>query len=367
MNVIHLQNLGGIGGIAVLTRDIAMKSKEKNYFYFVFEGGDIAEQIKEYSPVFVAEGSHKRIFKEAKRFYAYCKNNNADVIIEHTGTAIGLTCALYAKRRLKNARLILYWHSNASFFDKKGVKGNVEVFLKRLAYKKCNAVAAISNSVKSSYLKVYGYKKDKISVVYNGINTSKFFSSRLDCCGKLPLNIIYVGRVFKPKGIHLLIGAINLMDGETKQKIRVKIVGQDRGDYTERMIKKTAELGLDGIIEFTGARLDVPELLAGADLFIHPAICEEGFGITLAEAMASYVPCLAFRLGAIPEVIDENKNGFIVDDISIEGLKEAIINALDIYENSPALYLEMRNCARKKAETFSIENTLTTLESLYKE
>lgn len=364
MNIIHLQNLGGIGGIAVLTRDIARVSKENNFFYFVYEGGDIAEQIKEFAPVCVADESRKSFLKAAKHFASYCKSNNADIIIEHTGTAIGLFSALYAQKKL-GAKLIIYWHSNASFFEKQGLKGKIEVFLKRYAYKKCAAAAAISNSVKLSYIETYKFTKDKIAVVYNGIDCNKFFSERLDNNGALPFNIIYVGRVFKPKGIHVLINAINKLDEETRNNIKIKIVGQDRGTYTEQMIQKTKDLSLENTIEFLGARLDVPELLANADLFVHPAICREGFGITLAEAMAAYVPCIAFKLGAIPEVIDDGVNGFIVEDVSSDALKEQIEESYKIYAENPDKYKELRINARKKAETFSIEATVQTLEELY--
>lgn len=366
MNIIHLQNLGGVGGIAVLTRDIAMVSKENNFFYFTFEGGDIAEQIKAFSPVEIADASHKNLLKEAKRFTGYCKKNGADVIVEHTGTAIGLFSALYAKRALKNAKLIIYWHSNASFFDKRGINGSIEVFLKRLAYKKCDAAAAISNSVKASYLEVYKYKKDKISVVYNGIECKKFYSKRIND-PSLPFNIIYVGRVFKPKGIHLLINAINKLSDEIKENIKVKIVGQDRGTYTEQMMEKTKKLGLEELVTFTGMRHDIPDLLSEADLFVHPAICKEGFGITLAEAMAAHVPCAAFNLGAIPEVIDDQINGFIIDAVNSDALAAEIEKAYKLFKYEPEKYVLLRSNARKKAETFSIENTVAALERLYKD
>lgn len=55
-----------------------------------------------------------------------------------------------------------------------------------------------------------------------------------------------------------------------------------------------ARLHLEDKVQFLGSRTDVPQLLQAADLFVHPATCQEGFGITLIEAMASGVPCLAF-------------------------------------------------------------------------
>lgn len=364
MNTVHLQNIGGIGGIAVLTRDIAMVSKENNFFYFVYEGGEIAEQIKEYAPVYVANEKRNDILSAVKNFTRYCRENKIDVIVEHTGTAVGLSCALYAQKKL-NLKLIIYWHAVSGEIVNKGIKRRIEYSLKRRAYKKCFAAAAISNCVKESYLKAYGYKEDKITVIYNGINCSKFFTNRIENGSPLPFRIIYVGRVFASKGIHVLINAISRLDREIQKNITVKIVGQDRGTYTEEMMELTKQKGLDGVIEFTGARLDIPELLSESDLFIHPAICEEGFGITLAEAMASYLPCIAFRKGAIPEVIDDRINGFIVDEAKSESLAKAIENTYKLFIENREEYNIFRENARKKAETFSIERTVKTLEELY--
>jgi glycosyltransferase involved in cell wall biosynthesis len=169
--------------------------------------------------------------------------------------------------------------------------------------------------------------------------------------------------VFYSKGIHVLIDAISKLPSDIN--ISVKIVGNDHDGYTEKMKEKATSLGLDDKIEFTGVRLDVPELLADADIFIHPAVCEEGFGITLAEAMASYLPCIAFKRGAIPEIIDNGENGFVIDRISADLLAKTIEDAYNLFKTDD--YDQYKINARKKAEFFSVENALCQLEGIYYE
>lgn len=362
MNIVHLQLSGGIGGISVLTRDLAKISENNNIFYFLFEGGVIADDMeKNGSLVHIEDGRHFDFIGEARKFTKFCKKNNADVIIAHSGSPICRFLGLYAKKHMKNTKFFVYFHSNAldtSYKNK--IKYYIDAFIEKSAFKACDYGIAISKSVKDSFIKKYNLDKNKIKVVYNGIECNKFYSERLDADDN-KLNIIYVGRIFASKGIHILIDAINLLPHDIN--ISVKLVGRDHDGYTEMMKERVNKLKLNDKIEFTGARLDVPELLAQSDVFIHPAIWREGFGISMAEAMAAYLPCIAFNKGAIPEIIDNKINGFIVDTVDARHLADAIKKVYDIHNTEE--YKAMRLNARQKAETFSIEKLTLQLERIY--
>lgn len=362
MNIVHLQLSGGIGGISILTRDIAKASDNNNIFYFLFEGGVIADDMaKNGSEVYVENGRHFAFLSEAIKFTKFCKKHKADVIIAHTGSPICRFLGFFAKKHMKHVKFLLYFHSNAlssSYHNK--MKDFLDASIEKAAFRACDSGVAISNSVKAGAAEKYGFNPDKIKVVYNGINCEKFYSERLDTKDD-KLNIIYVGRVFREKGTHILIDAISAC--KCKNKIDVKIVGHDHGGFTEKMKNKADRLGLNDIITFTGPQTDIPKYLAQSDVFIHPAICLEGFGITLAEAMAAYLPCIAFNRGAIPEIIDNGENGFIVDQIDANKLAAAIDEVYALYGTQK--YTEMRMHARKKAQTFSIETVVKELEALY--
>lgn len=362
MNIVHLQLSGGIGGISILTRDIAKESDNNNIFYFLFEGGVIADDMaKNGSLVHIENGKHFAFLSEARKFTSFCKKNKADVIIAHSGSPICRFLALYAKKHMKNVKLLVYYHSNAlsSTYGNK-IKDYIDSLIEKYTFKVANYGVAISQSVKDSFVKKYGLCPDKIKVVYNGINCEKFYSNRLNTDDD-KLNIIYVGRIFAEKGIHILIDAINAC--KNKNNIKVTIVGHDHGGFTEKMKEKTDNLGLNHIITFTGPQTNIPKYLSQNDVFIHPAICLEGFGITLAEAMASYLPCIAFNRGAIPEIIDNEKNGFIIDKADVQTLANMIDRVYTLHGTQK--YTEMRINARKKAQIFNIDNVVKELETLY--
>ena len=362
MNVVHLQLSGGIGGISVLTRDIALKSSNNNIFYFLFEGGEIADHLKaEGSPVQVENDKNASFVKAAKKFVAFCKKNKADVIICHTGSPITRFILFYCKKHYNKAKLILYLHSNAAdtVYPNK-IKQTVSRYLLKSAHNAADYCVAISKSVKQSYIDMYGFDENKCRVVYNGIDLNKFYTNRLDSVDCI-FNIIYVGRIIPVKGVHLLLDA--MAKNSANDNIKLTIVGNAYDDYGEKLQKQVQNLGIENKIEFTGPRLDIPDLLANADLFVHPAIWDEGFGITLAEAMASYLPCVAYNKGAIPELIDNNINGIIVDDCNAQELAAAIERLYSIKDSQE--YKNMRINASKKAQLFSIEKCRDRLESLY--
>lgn len=83
------------------------------------------------------------------------------------------------------------------------------------------------------------------------------------------------------------------------------------GDTRRAVEAQVALAGLASSVRFLGGRLDVPELLAAADVFVF-ASETEGFGLSVLEAMAASVPVVAFRLPALEEFVGDGTGGFLV-------------------------------------------------------
>jgi len=198
--------------------------------------------------------------------------------------------------------------------------------------------------------------KDTIKVIPNAIDTNKFkpnIKHREDY-------ILYVGRLVRRKGVHILIKATKILRdmGFTN---RVLIAG--RG-YFEHYLKLLAS-EIDNIL-FLGevSEYRKTKLYAGAKIFVLPSIVGESFGVVLLEALSSGTPVVATNVGGVPEVVKNGSEGFLVDPGEPHKLAEAIAEIL----SSEELWLKMSINARKKAvEKFSIETVGRLYEQIYTE
>lgn len=359
MNVMHLQLSGGIGGISVLCKDINRLSNNKNYFYFIFEGGCVADEIQQDCGIVESPcEKHSAYLSGAIRFAKYCKKHNIDVIICHTGAPICRFYLIIAKMLNKNAKTILYLHANAEGYDRRDIKIIIDKKILQKAHKISDVSVAISESVKDSFVELCNFNPDKVKVVYNGTDISRYYRTEEE---NSTFEIIYTGRVFHSKGPDLLIKAVSKLDDD--MDFHLSMIGCFENEYTEQIKNLAKKLYVYDKITFYGFKRDIPKFLSQADLFVHPARCREGFGITLIEAMSAHLPCVAFDRGAMNEIITDGYNGFLVEKLSSDDLAEAIKKCYDLYKNGG--YEQMRNNAYESVQRFSIENTVKSLEELY--
>lgn len=359
MKVIHLMLTGEPGGIEMLSYSIARHSGNENIMWFLFRGGSVAEQMKAAGiPVVISNTPRYRWGRSMKNFVRYCREEKVDVVINHMDSPVACAHVLTLKRAVPDIKIFGYLHNDVR---------NMTVGLKkRLGYipfikamhRCCDKVFAISEFVKSAGMAAYGLPAEKIAVVYNGVDVTRFSGigpresdSRME--------LIFVGRLIRDKGVHLLLEALSRLEPEFD--CHATIVGS--GPEYDALVQQAEALQLQEKVNFLGKRMDVPELLWQADWFVHPAICQEGFGITLIEAMAAGIPCIAFNGGAIPEIIDHGKDGYLVEMGSVEAMAEAIRQAYR--QHNTDAYRQMSAAAIKKAKTFHIRDMVRQLESFY--
>lgn len=122
--------------------------------------------------------------------------------------------------------------------------------------------------------------------------------------------LLFVGRMSEEKGLTLAIEAAKSVD--LPLIIAAKV---DRHD--KRRFEEEVEPQLNDRIKWVGEvdEHQRNELMSKAMCLLHPVMFREPFGLTLIEAMACGCPVIAFRRGAIPEIIRDGETGFIVEDL----------------------------------------------------
>ena len=141
---------------------------------------------------------------------------------------------------------------------------------------------------------------------------------------------------------------------------RLMLVGD--GPERGRLMQRARELRVAGSICLLGARADFADYLKHADAFLLPSE-SESFGVAALEALSCGVPVVAYRVGGVPEVVDE-ESGRLVEPFDVAALSAATIEIL----TDSGLREEMGRAARARVEeTFRREPALTRYESHYRE
>lgn len=158
------------------------------------------------------------------------------------------------------------------------------------------------------------------------------------------------------KGLPVLVRACARLR-ERGVRFRCDVVGEGpmRGELEELI----AGLGLEEAVRLRGAvpQGRVPDLLAGADLFVLPSVVQpdgqtEGIPVALMEAMAAGLPVVGSRLSGIPELVEDGVHGRLLVPGDPEALADAVEGLLADPERAAALGREGR---RKVERDFSLE------------
>lgn len=159
-----------------------------------------------------------------------------------------------------------------------------------------------------------GISAGKMVVIHNAIDTEEFSptgeAESIKMAQRSIRQILYLGRIVKQKGIETLIDAM-VLARKTDDRLRLLVVGNLRGDHSatieyQQRLQNYARGKLGEAVEFRPATPNVVELYRLADLVVLPAEWDEPFGRVVIESMACGVPCLASRVGGIPEILNKS-------------------------------------------------------------
>ncbi len=238
-----------------------------------------------------------------------------------------------------------------------------------------NKNIVISNSIKDSLIYRKFASSEKISVIYNGIDTSKFTITREEAqqiierkIGKRIYDHPVVGMVanFSPQKDHeSVIKAASIVKARIPD-ILFLFVGSEKRYVGEGKIEKLKALAdsynVKENIIFFGEYQNVHEIIPRFDIGI---LCSnfEGFGNAIVEYMAAGKPVVGTKIGGIGEIIKDAENGFLITQNNAEELADKIITLL----TNKKMALEMGGRAKIYAErNYSLEVWVKNIFDLYK-
>jgi glycosyltransferase involved in cell wall biosynthesis len=240
------------------------------------------------------------------------------------------------------------------------------LLLERILGRVTAARICVSRDIMEIRAKREGTHWQKLKYIPNAVDQSRFARSGKGRAAVLaefgwppddPL-VVSIGRLVTAKHYPLLVEVIGLVR-ERFPGVRCLIVGEGRcrGEIMERI----RALGLAEHVLLPGARADIAELLAAADVFVLSSI-REGLPVALLEAMAAGTAVAATSVGGIGEVVVDGESGLLVAPDDAAALAGAIGRVLGNIELRRRLGA---NAARVVRERFSIEKTAEQTGALY--
>jgi glycosyltransferase involved in cell wall biosynthesis len=160
--------------------------------------------------------------------------------------------------------------------------------------------------------------------------------------------LLYVGRLDKPKGVHVLISAMLSLAGRLQPLPQLRIAGTGHGaEYVDGLKRQVAEAGLADRIVFEGnvEGSRIPDLMRGAIACIMPAIWFENLPNSVVESLACGCPVIASDIGSLSYTVTHGLDGLLFragDAADLAGKIEEIVK-------DPALRDRLAEGARKTA------------------
>ncbi len=220
---------------------------------------------------------------------------------------------------------------------------------------------AITKYIKSCWVEK-GLNSKKTEVILNAI--PKLEANPMDIHKRFEIEedinffVGYIGRLIEWKAPDFLLKAFNEFN---KKESSTGLIFAGEGPKKKKLIRLQDKLNLSNSVYFLGWVQEIYSLIYSLDVLVLPSV-KEPFGRVLLEAMALKVPVIATNSGGIPEIIEDERNGLLVEC----GDKMELAEQLERIKDSPNLRQQIINEAYHDIETkFSLERYTKQMKEIY--
>lgn len=289
------------------------------------------------------------------------KEGNYDIVHCHTPTAAAVARLACKNFRNKNGLKVIYTAHGFHFYKGAPLKNwllyySVERFLARWT----DVLITIN---KEDYSRAQKFKAGKIVYVPGvGIDTEKYSHPITEEQRHLlrteigvpddAILLCSVGELNGNKNHAVVIRALSQLENKN---VHYCIAGE--GDFRDRLTALSQELGVADRVHLLGYRTDIHELYKSSDIFCFPSL-REGLPVSLMEAMASGLPCVASRIRGNVDLLD-GQNAMLFDPTDAEECKEKIDRIMT--ENKNLCKIDYSSALRP----FSQDAVLAQMKEVY--
>ncbi|MBU1276871.1 MAG: glycosyltransferase [Proteobacteria bacterium] len=353
----------GIGGMERVTVNLALRKGQEGFrcgLAALVEGGGLEEEVRSAGvPLTIIHKEKRFDWRAVRRLAAEVDRLGADVI--HAHNTLGMLYSIMAGR-LTRTPVITTLHGSSFQMPVRHRR------LRRWMSSQCRNIVCVSSSAYNAARMQDRIPEHRLRLIYNGISLAKPDAQSAASKGlreELHLNqrgglFISVGRLSAEKDLPTMIRAMALLPAKgARAHLAIAGDGPERIPLQEFVLSQ----GQGEHITILGSRMDVPALLASADVFIQSSLTE-GTSIAILEAMAAGLPVAATAVGGNVEVVVPEETGLLVPPSDPSALAGAMSALLDNPGRCRALG---EAGARRVAQHFSLEAMAGAYALLYRE
>jgi glycosyltransferase involved in cell wall biosynthesis len=201
-------------------------------------------------------------------------------------------------------------------------------------------VICVSEVVRDYIREHYNTDPNIIRVIQRGVDMNKFNPAQVDPTrvfqirdkfnihGKLV--ITSVGRITWLKDYETFIKAMAKVCQQTPEAVGLIVGGyrKDKSVYFESLKKLVADHKLEGRIIFAGSQEDMTSIYALSDIVVNASLKMGNMGRTVVEALALGTPVIATTFEGLRNLVEDDKNGYVINNKNIDGLANALLRAI---------------------------------------
>lgn len=205
------------------------------------------------------------------------------------------------------------------------------------------------------------YVRQPVTTIYNAAG-KEFDVARPRSAPEGEAVIICVGAISAQKDYPTLIRAAAILRERWDMgrcQLHIRVAGGGTG--INELREQAKAQGVGDMVEFLGARSDVPNLLAGADLFVNCSVYE-GLPVAIIEAMKAALPVVATDVAGNHELVRHHETGALVPRQDAEALAHAIAGILA----DGTTYVAMSRAARTASAQYSLSVSVADHLALYR-
>ncbi len=295
----------------------------------------------------------KRLLKEIKKI----QSANPIDIIESQENGFAFL------RPIKGIKYIIRLNGGHHFFAK---SENRKIdfwkgFQEKRSFRRSDFFIAVSEYVRDHTSKYIQFDKQKVRVIFNITDTSKF--NKVDQTATIRGRILFIGSIKEKKGVTQLVDSFSIVKSEFP-KAQLVLAGRGDARFIENLRQRIPK-DLVSDVHFLGSvgHDDIPALIATAEVCVYPSHME-ALPLAWLEVLASGKPFIGANAGPGPEVVKDGVTGLLCDPYAPIDIATKVIALF----KDPELALRLGSQGRADIlERFSVEKVIAQNIAFYKE